>query len=679
MSKTYKRDDGTVRKSKLAPQLKMIANGNFDVNRIRSEFKGNIALKQKVREQVCRNDQSHFESVRSITGNLKKGDFEKEQSPDGVYVNVFVDLKPDFKDDEVSGIKISNRLGNQAVLQIPISRIDELGADPNIVSVESPQQLKMIRHFVSSSESDKPQEKKILASRKDNDSAVIIGIIDVGGFDFSHEDFLDEYGNTRFDRIWDQGTEFRPPPDGFTYGSEFTEEMLNKALKSDAKLHPRYLEPQSQMAAASHGTHVTSIAAGNSGVCPFAKIIGVTIALDPEESDRRMSFYDSSRLADAITYLLNSATEHKLPISINISLGTNGHAHDGSSAINRWIDRELTIPGRIVSVAAGNAGQESKLHEDDLGYIMGRIHTSGQITHQGLSTEICWKVVGNGLMDISENELEIWYESQDRFSIEIKPPKGNWLGPIYPNEYIENQQLKDGSFLSIYSELFHPSNGKNYIGIYLSPNLNDEQIIGIPAGDWKIRLRGIEIRDGNYHAWIERDDPRRLGRVGNREAWRFPSYFSEESNVDASSVSTLACAANVISVGNYNKGKELINPSSSQGPTMDRRLKPEIIASGTDIVAAKGFYIENDPWISMTGTSMASPFVCGVAALMLSVEPNLTAAQITGIMRKTSKPLTGENYSWKNDIGFGLINPKECIKEARKFFERKDLTIKRMI
>ena len=60
--------------------------------------------------------------------------------------------------------------------------------------------------------------------------SVLIGIVDVGGFDFAHPDFLDEEG-TRFVRIWDQGGEgTRPSPATapFDYGAEFTKAHLVK-------------------------------------------------------------------------------------------------------------------------------------------------------------------------------------------------------------------------------------------------------------------------------------------------------------------------------------------------------------------------------------------------------------------------------------------------------------------
>ena len=123
-------------------------------------------------------------------------------------------------------------------------------------------------------------------------------------------------------------------------------------------------------------------------------------------------------------YLVAIADREGLPISINISLGTNGHAHDDSSAIARWIDASLARPGRCVSVAAGNAGQERAESEDDIGWIVGRVHSGGRIAARELVHDIEWIVVGNGVVDVSENELEVWYRAQDRFSVQVKPPGG---------------------------------------------------------------------------------------------------------------------------------------------------------------------------------------------------------------------------------------------------------------
>ncbi len=152
-----------------------------------------------------------------------------------------------------------------------------------------------------------------------------------------------------------------------------------------------------------------------------------------------------------------------------------------------------------------------------------------------------------------------------------------------------------------------------------------------------------------------------------------PSYFSERTNIDNTSISSLACARHVISVGNLDHINEQVNISSSQGPTRDNRLKPEVLAPGTNITAAKGFAGSDDLWISMTGTSMAAPIVCGVAAQMLQAEPKLTAGQISGIMVRTSKPLPGRDYAWTNDHGFGVVQAQACVDEARNIYNKKDV------
>ena len=509
---------------------------------------------------------------------------------------------------------------------------------------------------------------------------MIIGIIDVQGFDFAHPDFLDAQGNTRFLTIWDQGGDVRNSPDNaqFDYGAEFTQAHLNAAIKGAkaARVPATEIERQSQREPESHGTHVASIAAGNRGVCPNANIAAVLIDIPPEDMDRRRSFYDSTRLADAVDYLVAFARKRRKPISINVSLGTNGHAHDMSSAINRWIDAVVNEPGVSIAVAAGNSGQARADTQDpnDYGWLMGQIHASGRIPKAGLNVELEWVVVGNGVLDISENEFELWYGPQDRFTVQLRPPGMDWLEEIEPGQFIENRQLPDGSFVSIYNELYHSANGANTISIYLSPQLSQPAVIGVRAGTWLVRIRGKEVRDGGFHAWIERDDPQQIGPLGPKSMWRFPSFFSDKTNVDESSVSSLACGERIVSVANLDETRRLINISSSQGPTRDGRSKPDVAAPGTNIVAAKGFAGAKDLWVSMTGTSMACPYVTGVVGLMLAVQPNLTAAQIRGILLRTSRPLPGNDYNWRKDAGFGVLDAEAAIQDAIVINQRRDRT-----
>ncbi|WP_391581075.1 S8 family serine peptidase [Rhizobium leguminosarum] len=94
-------------------------------------------------------------------------------------------------------------------------------------------------------------------------------------------------------------------------------------------------------------------------------------------------------------------------------------------------------------------------------------------------------------------------------------------------------------------------------------------------------------------------------------------------------------------------------------------------APGTGIVAACGFDSQNK-WIEMTGTSMASPYVSGVAGLMLSLNPQLTAAQIGGVIQRTSQPLPGSGYEWQNGSGFGVIDPGACLREVVRMVQPVD-------
>jgi subtilisin family serine protease len=674
---------------RVGPRLRVVCNGDEEVNGLRAELSAAVEAKPSLSRRLGAREmlQQAVSRPEDADTVLRKPPSSKP-SIDDVKVSCFVRLAtPETRPGPLPGKP--HRRGDLVTTQLTpkqIARIANRGPATGISYIEMGEPLSLPHAAVTARRVSEPKSRVPSRARRRTRGAprVLIGIIDVGGFDFSHPDFLDRRGRTRFVSIWDQGAPRRSPlgrpPRPYGYGAELTNARMQEALawSRTHKIAATDLLRQTFQEPGAHATHVASIAAGNSGVCPDAAIAAVLIALSEQDRDPRATLYDSTRLAHAVDYLCSLGERlygRAIPTVINISLGTNGHAHDGTSAICRWIDAALMAPGRCVCVAAGNAGQEAPQFAGDLGFLTGRIHASGQIAARGLETDLEWLVVGNGIADVSENELEVWYEAGDEFEVRLRSPSGDWIGPVGPGTYVENRRLETETFVSIYNERYHPANGANRISIFLSPRLK-KRVVGIEAGTWIVRLRGVEVRDGRFDAWIERDDPRPLGRIGEVDAWRFPSYFSARSNVDRSSVSSLACGYRVISVGNCEDAAERIHQSSSQGPTRDGRYKPEIAAPGSDIVAARGFSSSDRQWVAMTGTSMASPYVAGVAAQMLAVEPRLTATQIVGIMRRAAQPLPGSDYKWQDAAGFGRIRPDASIAEAHKPFRPVDVSKK---
>jgi subtilisin family serine protease len=697
----------------MAPTLDIFLNGSTDVNLGRAEQSGSVATPppeghpRSRRARRARRKASAAEappaasevrllSPAEVTTLMER--MPSDPKPPDVDFSLFVqlsqDLDPDARREAVEAVEELTRRArwkqDTAAVEVAGANVEALRKLRAVSYVEPGQTLRGPEPAGGADRSaPDPEIRRVAeqARRHRYGRDVLVGIIDVGGFDFAHEDFADGDG-TRWVAIWDQGGSARQSPaagredrrfDNLDYGSELLKTHMDRAMGAAKKrnMAATSLEPQSAMVAGSHGTHVASIAAGKRGVARRARLAGVLVALRPEDVLVSSSFYDSTRIADAVDYLLALAAEEgdddgPLPLSINISLGTNGHAHDTSSAMARWIDNALTTPGRCVSVAAGNAGQVEPRSPDDRALVMGRVHAGGSFRATGLRHDLGWVVVGDERADISENEMEIWYGPQDRIDVEIRPPGGSWIGPVGPGESIRNRVLDNGTVLSVHSETYYPANGANRISIILSPFFGPVEggtrLIGpIAAGEWQVRLTGVVVRDGRYDAWIERDDPRRIAGPGGRN-WRFPSFFAPGSYTDDRMISSLACAERILSVANVDVRGNAAHVTSSRGPTRDGRFKPDVGADGTDIVAAGGFD-RTRPWIEMTGTSMASPYVCGVAALMLGIAPRLTSAQIQGIMLSTSGPLAGHEFAWRNDTGFGLIDAAACVEEAARYEE----------
>jgi len=89
---------------------------------------------------------------------------------------------------------------------------------------------------------------------------------------------------------------------------------------------------------------------------------------------------------------------------------------------------------------------------------------------------------------------------------------------------------------------------------------------------------------------------------------------------------------------------------SSQGPTYDGRIKPNVCAQGVRTFVA--FEEDSSSYVQRGGTSFSCPAIAGVAALMLQVQPNLTPVQIIELMQDNSS--CSENPD--NRYGYGIVD-----------------------
>jgi Subtilase family len=129
-------------------------------------------------------------------------------------------------------------------------------------------------------------------------------------------------------------------------------------------------------------------------------------------------------------------------------------------------------------------------------------------------------------------------------------------------------------------------------------------------------------------------------------------------------VSTPAAADLSLAVGAIDKGLQLA-AFSSRGPRFrDMALKPDIVAPGVQITAARANYGSGNPYVTMSGTSMATPMTAGSAALIWQLHPKWSAAQVKDALMSAATPI-GQSCSVSAfDQGAGTVNLRGMLEQT---------------
>ncbi len=156
-----------------------------------------------------------------------------------------------------------------------------------------------------------------------------------------------------------------------------------------------------------------------------------------------------------------------------------------------------------------------------------------------------------------------------------------------------------------------------------------------------LNIRAINLSIGSEVQESYRSDP--LCRVTST-AWEkgiIVCAAAGNSGPKPKSINTPGINPVVITVGNLDDQNTITNiddilaPSSSRGPTLDRLIKPDLVAPGTNITSLK----VGGGYTTLSGTSMATPLVTGAVALILQKWANLNPDQIKRVLMRKARDI----------------------------------------
>ena len=461
----------------------------------------------------------------------------------------------------------------------------------------------------------------------------IIGIIDTG-IDYLNDEFIREDGTTNIIRIWDQSKEETNEGASVIFGSEYTREDINKALKLKAKGKNPYTVVDTRDNNG-HGTAIAGLIAGRGG-----KNLSKGIAIDADiamvklkpASERFKRYYATNNYTEyqyrntdillAIRYLFRMAKELDKPMVIYIPLGTTVGGHDGTSVIERYIADLSDSSGILFVTSTGNQG-------------IGENHTSGKISSVGEKKKI--------ELEIGENQtsifMTIYGRAPDKFGFSVASPSGDLFEDINPKQ-------KNGVNLRFVYE------GTDMNILFIEPSeLTGNQVIVVTAqnlkpGIWTFTLIGEYIIHGDYDAWL----------VQRELLDENTKFLTPTPNT---TITIPASAYNIITAGSYNQNNNALVSSSGRGQTRDNRQCPLIAAGGVGALLGA----PNNSKKLISGGSVAGGVVAGCCLQLLQwgiVDGNdktMYATKIkTYLMRGTQKR-DGEKYP-NDQVGYGFIDMK---------------------
>ena len=593
---------------------------------------------------------------------------EEELAAGASSINFLAKMTPGFDRDllEKAGIAIGAQAGQIVTLRVPVESLALLESNREVLQYSISHRI--AQPMMNDTRTDTrtamvEQGEGIEGGVGFDGSGVYIGITD-WGFDYTHPNYnAGDRSNRRIDRAWDHFRLQGPPPDGFSFGTEIVGYADLKRAKGDTSNLYGY---------GTHGTHVAGICAGAGagpehtfrGQAPGAHLLLCSFGLGEYE------------WMQGVAWMKQVAEDSARRLVVNSSWGMYSFSClDGKSllsqAINSWADE-----GVVFCTSAGNNGDDE--------FHVSRNFSETPDTLKTVATYYTYAA------DACGQCLIMWGEQGHDFSAGFRMKAGGsntvWASPMF--------NTADGE-LNLYDTLDCNGIRVGYHVLMEHANPHDTcphiQIDVDHALSLELQLF-IAATDGTVHAWNVANKTNHAGNEG--------AAFTVGSNNDASFVAgdnnygigEPACATKTLSVAahhadywtydsTYFQGS--LTSFSSWGPAFGGGLKPDISAPGYQVNSSISYWTDGSYsptatmasglneyiWSRMSGTSMSSPAVTGVVALILQANPDLTADEVREIVVTTARndSRTGAlvaNNTHSTHWGWGKIDAVNAVNEA---------------
>lgn len=585
---------------------------------------------------------------------------------------VIVQYQGDLAFLEGQGVRVTLLLFSYAILLVPESLMDYVTELPQITYLEKPKPLFFADAFARSVSCISPVQEGISGLYGDG---VLLACID-SGVDYAHPDFCASDGTSRIALLWDQTIPGNPPM-GYALGSVYTRRQINEALAASSPTERFALVPSRDVTG--HGTAVLGIAAGNGrssadgamrGVAPEATLVVVKLG-NPDPADLPRT----SQLLQAVDFCVRYALLVERPLVINLSFGNNYGSHSGESLLETYLNAVSNLGQHVICIGAGNEGNTGRHYA---GNLKSDRKSAGQTqtvratsdpaatsavsaatprtvhTMSALSNSPAVSATADRSVSVefqvgayeSSFSLQIWKVYGDEISIELISPGGIRSGTLSPVLGTARLTLGPTELLLFYGM---PSPYSQAQEIYLSFQGAGNHL-SVENGIWTLRLIPGRLISGSFDLWLP----------GGNAIGSQTRFFSPTPDTTLTIPST---ARSSITVGAYDPRLSSYASFSGRGYTrILHEVKPDLAAPGVNIPAPRS----GGGYASFTGTSFATPFVSGSAALMIEWgilrgnDPFLYGEKLKAYLIAGAKPIASESEYPNRRVGWGAL----CLSES---------------